>query len=148
MNLRLEVIPQRPDLSRYRHNAEEVEQLISMYTDFYPTVGFAAPWVGYFVVNEEDVIVGSCSFVGAPANNEVEISYWTFKAFEGMGVGSFACRSLVDIAKNTNDSPTVIAKTEPRKNPSTRILEKNGFKQTEIVQDHEIGDAWLWRLTT
>lgn len=27
---------------------------------------------------------------------------------------------------------------------STKNLENNNFQFTEIVQDHEIGDAWLW----
>lgn len=42
---------------------------------------------------------------------------------------------------------TVIAKTAPEKNASTKILERNGFVFSTIVQDHEIGDAWEWVLS-
>jgi hypothetical protein len=38
----------------------------------------------------------------------------------------------------------ITAKTAPEHNASTKILEKNNFVFTEIVQDEEIGDAWLW----
>jgi len=32
----------------------------------------------------------------------------------------------------------------PEHSASTKVLVKNGFAFQEIVQDHEIGDAWLW----
>jgi RimJ/RimL family protein N-acetyltransferase len=41
---------------------------------------------------------------------------------------------------------TITAKTAPEHNASTKILENNNFTFTEIVQDDEIGDAWLWTL--
>ncbi|MGD9563187.1 MAG: GNAT family N-acetyltransferase [Pyrinomonadaceae bacterium] len=114
-----------------------------MYEDFYPKIGFDPPWVGYFVVRDERV-VGSCSFVGKPQDEKVEIAYWTFKEFEGQGIASFACEELISIALRSDPNVTVTAKTAPEKNASTKILEKNGFILNGIVQDHEIGDAWLW----
>lgn len=114
-----------------------------MSEDFYHTNGFNMPWVGYFIANEGQVL-GSCSFVGQPNNGKVEIAYWTFKEFEGQGVASFACKELVKIAYKADPEICITAKTAPEHNTSTKILQKNNFVFAEIVQDHEIGDAWLW----
>ena len=119
------------------------QQLISMYEDFYPKAGFIIPWIGYFIIREEQ-IVGSCGFVGQPKDGKVEIACWTFKEFEKQGVASFACKELVSIAYQTTPNLTITAKTAPEHNASTKILENNNFVFTEIVQDNEIGDAWLW----
>lgn len=70
-----------------------------MYDDFYAKIGFNIPWVGYFVVRENQ-IVGSCGFVGQPKDGKVEIAYWTFKEFEGQGIASLACKELVKIAES------------------------------------------------
>lgn len=122
----------------------DCQQLLSMYEDFYPKIGFNLPWVGYFVVRQDE-IVGSCGFVGQPQDGKVEIAYWTFTAFEGQGIATFACKELVAIAKQKDPSLIITAKTAPEKNASTKILENNHFVFTEIVQDEEIGDAWLWK---
>lgn len=117
-----------------------------MWEEYYPKIGFNLPWVAYIVVNENKV-VGSCGFTGKPTGNKVEIAYWTFSEFEGQGIASFACSELVKIARQAEPDVIVTAKTAPVHNASTKILEKNKFVFTEIVQDHEIGDAWLWTLT-
>lgn len=123
--------------------SEECQQLLAMYDDFYLNYGFEAPWIGYFVMMN-DTIVGSCGFVGKPQNGEVEIAYWTFKVYEGQGMASFACEELLKLAYHEQGDIIVNAKTAPEHNSSTKILEKNCFVYTKIVQDHEIGDAWLW----
>lgn len=117
--------------------------LLHMYDDFYPKNGFSPPWIGYFVLLQ-DQVVGSCGFVGQPSNGKVEIAYWTFQEFEGQGIASFACRELVALAWQTDPLLTIVAKTAPAHNPSTKILENNHFVFTQVVQDDEIGDAWLW----
>lgn len=62
------------------------------------------------------------------------------------GIASFACKELIALAYQTDPNITIIAKTAPEKNASTKILENNNFVFTEIVQDDEIGEAWLWEL--
>ncbi|HET6225027.1 MAG TPA: GNAT family N-acetyltransferase [Bacteroidia bacterium] len=131
------------DKTNEAYASSDCQQLLSMYDDFYPKIGFHPPWIAYFVVKQNQ-IVGSCSFVGQPQNGKVEIAYWTFKEFEGQGIASFACKELVAIAMKTDPKLTITAKTAPEHNASTKILEKNLFKFTEIVQDEEIGNAWLW----
>lgn len=125
----------------------DCQTLLEMYENYYPQIGFNLPWVGYLVVRQNQV-VGSCSFKGQPKDGKVEIAYWTFKKFEGQGIASFACKELISISQNADPKVTIIAKTAPERNASTKILENNGFTFKQIVQDEEIGDAWLWALET
>lgn len=124
----------------------ECQQLLDIYSDFYPQIGFQLPWVGYFVIHENEV-VGACGFNGPPQDGKIEISYWTFEAFEGQGIASFSCQELINIAQKADPKIIITAKTAPEQNASTKILQKNGFTFVEVVQDHEIGDAWLWQLS-
>ena len=91
-------------------------------------------------------IVGSCSFVGPPNDGRVEIAYWTFSEYEGRGIASFACKELIKIAKMHQPGIIITANTAPEHNASTKILEKNGFRYSGIVQDDDIGDASQWLL--
>jgi RimJ/RimL family protein N-acetyltransferase len=141
--MKLIPITQQEDKTNELYASADCQTLLAMYDDFYPKIGYNFPWVGYFIVRQ-DKIVGSCSFVGQPIDGKVEIAYWTFKEFEGQGIASFACKELVSIAYRTDPSLTITAKTAPEHNASTKILENNNFVFTEIVQDEEIGDAWLW----
>jgi len=122
---------------------EECQTLLSIYASYYPKIGYHLPWIGYVIIKDE-VVAGSCGFTGQPINNEVEIAYWTFKSFEGQGIASFACTELISIALRTNPELTIIAKTAPEENASVNILKKNNFTFSRVVQDDEIGDAWLW----
>ena len=133
------------DLSPPEYQTEACLQLIDIYREYYPKVGFTPPWISYFIF-DEDTVVGSCGFTKAPEKDIVEIAYWTFPEFEGKGIASFACTELIKIATSTKPDISIIAKTAPEKNSSTHILEKNRFTQTAIVQDDDIGDAWQWQL--
>lgn len=123
--------------------SDDCQAIFAMYEDFYPTIGFLPPWVGYFVVRD-GLVVGCCGFVGQPKKGKVEVAYATFKEFEGRGIASFSCSELLKIAYANDPSLTVTAKTAPEENASVAILRKNGFIYSGIVQDHEIGNAWLW----
>jgi [ribosomal protein S5]-alanine N-acetyltransferase len=143
--MELRIIERDTDKTDGLYSSEDCQLLLQSYEDYYQTIGFHKPWVGYFVVSQNQ-IVGSCGFTGEPHDGKVEIAYWTFKAFEGQGIASFACKELVSIAQRTDSNLIITAKTAPEFNASTKILQKNGFQYTGIVQDHEIGDAWLWTL--
>ncbi len=123
--------------------SDDCQELIRIYNDYYPLIGYHEPWIGYFVV-KDDIVVGSCGFTGPPKDGQVEIAYYTFKRFEGLGISSFSCQQLVAMAQTTNSKLWITAKTVPEPSISSRILEKNGFHLQGVVQDHEIGDAWLW----
>ncbi|MBL7931681.1 MAG: GNAT family N-acetyltransferase [Bacteroidia bacterium] len=141
--LSLEPIPLHPDRSNKIYASDDCQNLLKMWEEFYPAIGYHLPWVGYIVI-QNDRVVGSCAFTGQPKNNRVEISYWTFKENEGKGISTWACKELVSIAKKQDPNLVVTAKTAPEKNASTTILERNGFVFAGVVQDHEIGDAWEW----
>ncbi|MCE3295049.1 MAG: hypothetical protein K0R65_763 [Crocinitomicaceae bacterium] len=143
--MELRILQQNEDKTDHLFESADCQALLHIYEDYYPKTGFNLPWVAYLVVRENQV-VGSCSFIGQPKDGKVEIAYWTFKGFEGQGVASFACKELIKIAQNADPKVILTAKTAPEHNASTKILANNKFIFKGIVQDEEIGDAWLWVL--
>lgn len=143
--MELRILQMHEDKTGDLFQSADCQNLLQIYEDYYPKIGFHLPWVAYLIIRENQV-VGSCSFTGQPNGGKVEIAYWTFKEFEGQGIASFACKELIKISQNADPKVTITAKTAPEHNASTRILENNKFIFTEIVQDDEIGDAWLWTL--
>lgn len=121
----------------------DCQQIFESYPAYYHKMGYNPPWIGYFIMRDAQP-VGVGGFTGKPTNGRVEIAYGTFKKFEGEGIASFACQELLRIAEATDATLIITAKTEPKENASTKILTKNGFKFTGIVQDDGIGDAWEW----
>ena len=145
MQMELKTIELNVDQSKEMYASANFQQLINSMNEYYSIIGFNKPWVGYFVFNNNQV-VGTGGFTGKPKDGKVEIVYWTFKEFEAQGIASFVCKQLITIAKATDQSIIIAAKTAPENNASTKILQHNGFAFTKIVQDNEIGDAWLWTL--
>lgn len=123
----------------------DCQEIFKSYPDYYYKVGYNPPWIGYFVIRD-GIVVGVGGFTGQPKDGKAEIAYGTFKDYEGQGIASFTCKQLIAIAKTTDPEIIIWAKTAPEKNASAKILERNGFKFTGIVQDEEIGDAWEWML--
>lgn len=115
--------------------------------DLYARTGATAPWIGYFARDpvSHDVL-GSCSFVDAPANGRVEIAYFTFPHAEGRGVGRAMAAKLVEIARADGSVASVIAHTLPQENASTSILRKLSFRRTGWAVDDEAGGVWEWTL--
>lgn len=143
--MELRILHQHEDKTDKLFGSSDCQTLLQMYEDYYPKIGFTLPWVAYLILKQNKV-VGSCSFTGKPMDGKVEIAYWTFMEYEGQGIASFACKELIKIAKNADPDLTITAKTAPEHNASTKILLNNKFIFTEVVQDDEIGDAWLWTL--
>jgi RimJ/RimL family protein N-acetyltransferase len=143
--MELKIININEDKANEIYASNDCQQLINSMNEYYPKIGFNKPWVGYFVFRKNQV-VGTGGFTGQPKDGKVEIVYWTFKEFERQGVASFACKELISISKITDPTITLTAKTAPEHNASTKILQNNSFEFSEIVQDDEIGDAWLWTL--
>ena len=124
----------------------DCREIFNSYPEYYFKTGYNPTWIGYFVIREGKV-VGVGGFIGKPKDGKVEIAYGTFKDYEGQGIASFSCLQLITIAKETDPKIIITAKTSPEQNASTKILQRNGFKFTGIVQDEGIGDAWEWILT-
>ncbi|GGH64514.1 hypothetical protein GCM10011318_00610 [Phaeocystidibacter marisrubri] len=142
--MELRVLQQNENASDPLFQSEYAQQLLSIYAEYYVETGFQFPWVAYLIVDDGEVL-GTVSFTKAPVDHTVEIAYWTSPDHEGKGVASFGCKEIVRIAVEADPSVTITAKTAPEINPSTHILEKNGFRKVEVVQDDEIGDAWMWK---
>ena len=141
----LEIIDEQVSNLAEKYDISNCEEVILATIDLYKNKGFHKPWVGYLVF-DSNVIVGAAGFNGKPENNVVEISYYTFQEYERKGFASLECKELIKIAKRQDSSIVIFAKTAPEENASTRILKKNGFVYQRVVQDDEIGDAWLWEL--
>ena len=143
--MELKAIELHVDKSKQIYSSPDCQILLKTYEEYYQIIGYNLPWVGYFVIKENQ-IVGSCGFTGQPKDGKVEIAYWTFKEYERQGISSFSCKELIQISEQADPAIIITAKTAPEHNASTKILQNNGFTFTGIVQDHEIGDAWLWTL--
>ena len=144
-NFHLEIIEIQQSYLAEKYANNVCQEVILATINLYKNKGFCKPWVGYLVI-DSNVVVGAAGFNGRPENNGVEISYYTFQEYEGNGYATFACSELIKIAKSQSPEVLIFAKTAPEENASTRILRKNGFVYQKVVQDHEIGDAWLWQL--
>lgn len=110
----------------------------------YAKEGYALPWVGYFAKNAAGEILGTCSFKSPPQGGRVEIAYFTFPEFEGMGIATEMARHLVSLARQTQSGISVFAQTLPVNNASTSVLKKLGFEKVGTVKHPEDGDVWEW----
>ncbi|MDQ2719927.1 MAG: GNAT family N-acetyltransferase [Bacteroidota bacterium] len=133
------------DETKERYASPDCQEIFKSYPKYYYKTGYNPPWIGYFVIRDGKV-VGVGGFTGKPKDGRVEIAYGTFKENEGQGIASFSCRQLISIAKTTDPKVTITAKTSPEHNASAKILKRNGFEFSGIVQDEGIGDAWEWVL--
>ena len=108
--------------------------------------GATNPWTGYLGVDRaQQIIIGTCAFTAPPdPEGVVEIAYFTFPPFEGLGYGSAMAAGLVEIAEGTAGIRRVRAHTLPEGNASTRILEKLGFERIGETVDPEAGQVWRW----
>ena len=120
--------------------------VLQVFPEFYKKVGFHLPWIGYFVANENDEIMGVGGYKGKPLDGKVEIAYGTFKNYEGKGIGTEICRQLVQLSLQTDPSIRITARTLPDNNASIGILRRNGFECNGTVYDEDDGDVLEWEL--
>jgi RimJ/RimL family protein N-acetyltransferase len=142
----MELLQINPESKPEEHGLPEsssAEQNFKMQIEFYSKIGFHPPWVGY-LAKADGLPVGMGAFKGRPVNNKVEIAYFTFPEYEGKGIGTEICKGLVQTALAKDDKVEITARTLPEKNPSTRILSRNGFVFSSAVQDPEDGEVWEW----
>jgi len=105
-------------------------------------------WVYLVIYVPENILIGSCGYKGEPdANGVVEIGYEIIPAFRQKGLGAEMAKGLVDHAFSHSAVRKVIAHTLAEENPSVKILESIGFKQTEDVNDADEGLLWKWEIS-
>lgn len=95
----------------------------------------------------EGKLIGTCGFKGKP--NEagmVEIGYECAESLRGQGFATEMARGLVAHAFAQEGVHKTFAHTLAEENPSTRILQKCGFRQTDTLVDPDEGTIWRWEL--
>lgn len=105
------------------------------------------PWShGFFVVDRASGwVIGSAGFKGPPDDTgTVEIAYGIVPSREGQGYATEAAAALVRFAFTHDKVRLVRAHTLPVSNPSTRVLQKCGFRHTGTVVDPDDGPVWRW----
>jgi len=115
-----------------------------MTNDFYKKIGYNPPWISYFAKTGGQ-LVGFGLFKGPPINCAIEIAYATFKTFRRKGIGTKLCSMLVELSLATDSMVIITARTLPKTNYSTRILEKNNFELLGTVMDKDDGEVWEWK---
>ncbi|MFN8349257.1 MAG: GNAT family protein [Spirosomataceae bacterium] len=124
-------------------NHPRCREILQMSVDYYKKIGYAAPWVGYFV-QLNGAIVGSAGFKGAPLNGTIEIAYGTFEEFQNRGIGAAICKQLVNLSQQTDPTIKITARTLENDGFSAKILLRNGFQLLGTVMDPEDGEVWEW----
>ena len=135
---------------RWSRVAELVHGRIGLTLRVEPVSVDTLQWGGYFVIDDQTrEVVGSCAFKAPPTNEgTVEIAYFTYPEFEGIGYATAMARKLVALANDSPSVRTIIAHTLPETSASTRVLEKVGMTYVGEVIDPEDGRVWLWELRT
>ena len=111
------------------------------------TARAADVWVhGFAVVHRDDgKVIGTIGYKGAPdADGMVEIGYGIDPDYQGRGYATEAAAAVVAFASADPRVRLVRAHTRPAANPSTRVLEKCGFRKVDEVIDPEDGLVWRW----
>ena len=105
------------------------------------------PWTGYLGF-DGDQLIGMCGFKDEPKDGAVEIAYFTFPENEGRGYATGMAYCLVDFAKESQETHTVVAHTLKEESASTTILRRLGFEFQGEVVDPEDGSVWRWTQLT
>ncbi|HET9956938.1 MAG TPA: GNAT family N-acetyltransferase [Polyangiaceae bacterium] len=99
-----------------------------------------------FIEPHARALVGLGGFKGPPSSDAVvEIGYAIAPAFQGQGLATDAVAQMVRRAFEHASVRAVDAHTLGHANPSTRVLEKSGFRKIGEVRDPDEGLIWHWR---
>lgn len=122
---------------------EIATSVVASMVQLYARRGYVEPWVGYLAI-EGGKCVGGCGFTSPPAEDVVEIAYFTVPDFERRGVATRMAQRLISIAQECAPSVRIIAHTLIEENASNHILKKLGFAFTGTVDHPEDGKIWEW----
>ncbi len=99
-----------------------------------------------FIKTDVPILVGLGGFKGAPtAEGVVEIGYAIAPAFRGQGLATDAVAQMVGRAFADATVRAVDAHTLGHENPSTRVLQRSGFRKIAESDDPANGPIWQWR---
>jgi len=100
----------------------------------------------FFVEPRLSTLVGFGGFKGPPSSDAfVEIGYAIAPAFRGQGLATDAVAQMVRRAFDDSIVRAVDAYTLGHASPSTRVLEKSGFRKIAEANDPDERVVWHWR---
>ena len=104
------------------------------------------PWFDGFAVipRANNLVVGTVTFKGPPADGMVEIAYGIAPSWQNTGLATEAAGAITAAALATPPVTVVRAHTLAQPNASTRVLTKIGFKHLGEGIDPEDGLVWRW----
>ena len=106
-------------------------------------------WWTYFPIHKQDhKLIGSGGYKGKPTSNgKVELGYEIAPNYRNRGLATEMTIGLIENAFRDKRVKSIMAHTRGLENPSTRVLQKCGFKKVAEMNDPEEGLIWKWELT-
>ncbi len=105
-------------------------------------------WWTYFPIHRQDnKIIGSGGYKGKPADDgTVELGYEIASTYRNRGLATEMTQGLIEHAFKDKRVKSILAHTLGQENPSTKVLQKCGFKKMEEINDPDDGLIWKWEL--
>jgi [ribosomal protein S5]-alanine N-acetyltransferase len=112
--------------------------------EFAPKVESAPDWLGFWVL-QDDLVIGSGGYRGAPVDGIVEIGYGIHEDYWGQGAATALCGSLVSHAY-ASGATGVRAHTLRDGFASQSVLKKNGFGFVGEFEEPDDGLVLRWEI--
>ncbi|WOF16129.1 GNAT family N-acetyltransferase [Methanoplanus sp. FWC-SCC4] len=156
---RLTLIPATPDLFLFEQNHDVFPECIKEVTipDNWPPEAMSEDVISlflnlarenklytYYWISEEmsgkRILSGSGGFIDLE-NGEYELGYSVLEQFQNRGYATEAVKAMTEWFCGHDFKKRIIAKTGSENTPSIRVLEKNGFKQSDFDNEN---DLWVY----
>lgn len=101
------------------------------------SVMYRTPGLGLMLVElkSSSAPIGICGLIKRGSLDEVDLGFGYLPRYEGLGYGSEAAASFVDLARRELRLPRLVAITTPDNTSSINLLEKLGFRFERIHED-------------
>ena len=102
-------------------------------TDAEKAINFFVSNENAFVIDYNNMAVGSFTYTINKKHNYAEISYNLGRKFQNKGIMSYVLKEFLEKAKNDNIN-LIIAEVMEENIPSCKLLEKNGFHLDGVIR--------------
>jgi RimJ/RimL family protein N-acetyltransferase len=114
--------------------------------------GTPAFWCVPFLIvaRGSGVVLGGCTFKGAPVNGCAEIGYGVAKSMRGRGVATSAVEQLLNLSTASGNVQLVVADILPDNTASSKVVSRLGFTRshTFVDSDGETVVRWTYPVAT